>query len=346
MRIQCAILIVLTLGLAPAVIAVHAQSTPLPQVYSLTVSAGMTTLNVGRDGSKVSLEQIVPKSDRGPGMHVRQIYDFATHKYWTMPEGEPCIVSAYTSNSLPSMFDPIGGAVEMRAEMAKSKPVALRSETVNGIPTKVYEMPVPEIKGKMRIFLEEKHNFVVKAVIIPAGGKEQTQMEITSLSYEKPAAALLVPPPNCRVQGGESSATGGRAEVQIDASAKGEATLGGVKPAQKGGAAAAPEIEVRGAGVSPVNYTGPAPAAFEFQFDIEASGPVQAQWVLVSQADTAWESGTITFKAAGRQTLKVPVKIGVANGRHWDGKGHLEVVVGARRISSPTLDISADCKLK
>ena len=101
-----------------------------------------------------------------------------------------------------------------------------------------------------------------------------------------------------------------------------------------------------GAGVSPVNYTGPAPAAFVFQFDIAASGPVQAQWVLVSQADTAWESGQITFKAAGRQTLKVPVKIGVANGSHWDGKGHLEIVVGAKRISSPTLDISADCKLK
>lgn len=346
MRIQCAIPLVLMLGLAPAAIGVHAQSTPLPQVYSLTVSAGTTTINVARDGSKVSLEQIVPKSDRGPGMHMRQIYDFATHKYWTMFEGEPCIVSTYTSNSLPSMFDPIGGAAEMRAEMAKSKAVALRSETVNGIATKVYEMPVPEIKGKMRMFLEEKHDFVVKSVIIAAGGKEQTQMEITSLSYGKPAAALLVAPPNCRVQGGESSATGGRAETQIDSSAKGEANLGIAKPAQKGAAAAAPEIEVTGAGVSPVNYTGPAPAAFVFEFDISASGPVQAQWVLVSQADTAWESGQITFKAAGRQTLKVPVKIGVGNGVHWDGKGHLEIVVGAKRISSPTLDISADCKLK
>jgi hypothetical protein len=346
MQIRCAIPLVLMLGLAPAVIGVHAQSTPLPQVYSLTVSAGMRTFNVARDGSKVSLEQIVPKSDMGPGMHVRQIYDFATHKYWTMPEGEPCIVSTYTSDHLPSTFDPIGGAEATRAEMAKSKPVALRSETVNGIPTKVYEMPGPEIDGKMRMFLEEKHNFVVKAVIIPAGGKEQTRMEITSLSYEKPAAALFVPPQNCRVQGGESSATGGHAEVRIDASAKGEANPGTAKPAQEGGAAEAPEIEVGGAGVSPVHYTGPAPAAFEFQFDIAASGPVQAQWVLVSQANTAWESGTIAFEAAGSQTLKVPVKIGVANGTHWDGKGHLEIVVGAKRISSPTLDISADCRLK
>ena len=183
-------------------------------------------------------------------------------------------------------------------------------------------------------------------VMVPGDGREQTQMEITSLSYEKPAAALLVPPQNCRVQAGESGATGGHAETQIDASAKGEATVGASRPAQKGGGAGAPEIEIGGAGVSPVTYTGSAPAAFEFQFDIAASGPVQAQWVLVSQADTAWASGKIDFDAAGRQTLKVPVKIGVANGTHWDGKGHLEIVVGARRISSPTLDISADCKLK
>lgn len=346
MRRLCTILLVAMVSFATAVVSVQAQSAPLPQVYSVTVSAGPTTVNVARDGSKVSLEQIVPKSAMGPGMHVRQIYDFATHKYWTMPEGEACIVSTYTSDRLPAMFDPIGGAEEMRAQMAKSKPVALRSETVNGIPTKVYEMPVPEIEGTMRMFVEEKHGFVVKAIIIPAGGKERTQMEITSLSYEKPAAALLVPPQNCRVQGGESSATGGHAEVQIDASAKGEANLATAKPARKGGEAAAPEIEIRGAGVSPVHYTGPAPAAFEFQFEITATGPVQAEWVLVSQADTAWESGTIVLQAAGTQTLKVPVKIGVGNGSHWDGKGHLEIVLGDTRISSPTLDISADCKLR
>ena len=86
MRTQCAIPLVLMLGLAPAAIGVHAQSTPLPQAYSLTVSAGTTTINVARDGSKVSLEQIMPKSDRGPGMHVRQIYHFATHRSGRCPK--------------------------------------------------------------------------------------------------------------------------------------------------------------------------------------------------------------------------------------------------------------------
>ncbi len=42
----------------------------------------------------------------------------------------------------------------------------------------------------------------------------------------------------------------------------------------------------------------------------------------------------------------MPVKIGVANGTHWDGAGHLELVVGAKRVSSTEVKVSADCKAK
>ena len=101
-----------------------------------------------------------------------------------------------------------------------------------------------------------------------------------------------------------------------------------------------------GAGVAPAHYDGPAPAVYQFEFAVNASGPVEAQWVLVSQAGTAWASGKVVFEAAGTKTVHVPVKIGVANGKHWEGKGHLEVVVGGKRYSSVTVDISADCKAK
>jgi hypothetical protein len=259
------------------------------------------------------------------------------------------------------MFDPISGAEEVRAGLAKDKPAVLRAEMVNGIATKVYEMPVPEIKGKMRMFLDAQHNFPVKMVMVPGSGKEQTQMEITSLSYDKPAATLFVPPQNCRVQAGESSATGGHAEMTIDAKAAGEAKLGEDRPVQKPAPRApaaqpanraqpAPvpgEItEVKAIGVQPVHYTGAAPAAYVFTFAVTATGPVQAAWVLVSQADTAWESGKIVFTAAGTKEVKVPVKIGVGNGQHWEGSGHLEVVVGAKRTSSATIPVVADCRAK
>ncbi len=357
MRSLSVSLFVLTLSLAPAAAYLHAQSPQRPQTYSATVTMPMgpgTTVKVARDGSKESVEQTVPPGKNGPGMHIRQIYDFATHKYWTMDlEGGSCVVSTYTSPNLPSMFDPIGGVEETRAGLAQSKAVALRSEAVNGIPTKVYELPVPEIKGKMRLFLEEKHDFAVKMVMVPANGKEQTQMEITSLSYDRPAATLFVPPQNCRVQAGESSVSGGHAETEVSAAAAGEKKLGTAKPAPAtpapktaAPAAAAPVIEVRGAGVAPAHYTGPAPAVYQFEFSIDASGPVEAEWVLVSQADTAWESGKLVFEAAGTRNLIVPVKIGVGNGTHWEGSGHLEVVIGATRVSSVTVSISADCRAK
>ncbi len=347
MRTLSAALLVSAVALAPAVASAQAP----PQTYSLTLSMpmGAMTVKVARDGSKQSVEQTVPKSANGPGMHIRQIYDFAAHKVWTLNlDGGPCTVVAYTSPNVPSMFDPVSGIEEVKAGLAQAKPAALRSETVNGIATKVYELPVPEIKGKARIFLEEKYNFAVKMIMVPAQGQEQTQMEVTSLSFAKPAADLFVPPQNCQAQGGETSATGGHVEAGISATAAGQKTLGAQPPPSKGATppAGAVEIEIPGAGVAPAHYEGPAPAVFQFEFEVHATVPVEAQWVLVSQADTAWASGKIVLKAAGTMTLRVPVKIGVANGQHWEGKGHLEIVVGGKRYSSPTVDIAADCKAK
>ncbi len=334
-----------------------------PQTYSMTVSMPMgpgTTLKIARDGSKESLEQIVPKSANGPGMHIRQIYDFASHRYWTISfDGSPCIVSTYTSPSLPSMFDPVSGADEMRAGLAQNKPAALRSEAVNGIATNVYELPVPEIKGKMRMFLEEKHNFAVKIVLVAADGKEQTQMEVKSLSFAKPPADLFVPPQNCRVQGGESSATGGHAETEIRARATGEKSLGEAQPspraaqkqpsagpASRPAPAAAAVTEVRAVGVTPAHYTGTYPPTFDFTFSITANGPLEAKWVLVNQADIAWQWGTLVFDAAGTRELKVQSKVGVAAGTHWEGAARLEVNVGTVRTSSEPLKIAADPKAK
>ena len=355
MRISSVSAFLLMLVLAPAV-----ASSQTPQTYSMTLKMGTLVVQVARDGTKESVEQTVPPSKNGPGMHIRALYDLAAHKLWTMNlEGGPCTVVAYTSPAVPSMFDPISGAEEMRAELAREKPQAIRSEAVNGIPTKVYEVPVPEIKGKMRMFLHDPHGFPVKTLLIMPDGKEQPQFEITRLSFARPPADLFVAPPSCEQLGGQTSATGGHVEMNVGGEARGgqkpaparpptakPAQKPAAAPAPKAAAAAEPEIDIRGAGVSPVHYTGPAPAAYRFSFSIDASGPVEAVWVLVSQADTAWESGKIVFTAAGTKELVVPVKIGVGNGQHWEGAGHLEIVVGAKRYSSAKVPVSADCKAK
>jgi hypothetical protein len=344
---------VLTLVLAPAI-----ALSQTPQTYSLTQTmAGGMTVQVARDGSKESVEQTVSPGPNGPGMHIRSLYDFAAKKVWTMNlAGGPCSVVVYTSPGVPSMFDPISGAEEIRAGLAQSKPAVLRSETVNGIATKVYEMPVPEIKGKMRLFVDERHNFAVKMVMVSSDGKEQTQMEITRLSFDKPAADLFVPAQNCQAQAGETNATGGHVETNVGGQAQAERKPTPAKPALQPAAAPAPktaapaagasEIEVRGAGVGPMNYTGPSPAIYTFSFSIEANGPGEAEWVVVSQAGAEWASGKLVFETAGTKELNVPVKIGVPNGKHWEGAGHLEVVVAGKKFSSATMKISADAKAK
>ncbi len=344
----------LVVSMLAATSATAVAQAPPPRTYSLTLTMrGGMTVKVARQGSRESVEQIVARSANGPGMHIRQVYDFTARKVWTMNlEGGPCTVVAYTSPEVPAMFDPIAGVAEMRAGLAQAKPAVLRTETVNGIATRVYEVPVPEINGKMRLFLDQKHDFAVKTVIVPADGKEQTQAEVSAVSFANPPVDLLVPPQNCQVQGGETNATGGHVETKIDASAQGEQKLPASELARKPAppaskaAAASPEIEVRTATVAPAHYTGPAPAAYQFSFTVAATGPIEAQWVLVSQADTAWESGTLTFEAAGTKQLNVPVKIGVGNGSHWEGAGHLELVIGAKRISSATVPVIADCRAK
>jgi hypothetical protein len=309
-----------------------------PQAYTITMRQGAnnTTIVTSRDGSKESVEQKVPPGKMGPGMHIRLLYDLAAHKLWSMSlEGGPCTVVAYTSPEVPAPFDPISSSSETMARMSKEKLTPLRSETVNGLATKLYEIPAPEIKGKVLLFLEEKQNFPVKQIFAFGDGREITAMEITSLSFDKPPADLFVPPKDCQEIGGSTSATGGHAEMKVEQKAAGEQKLGE-------GAI----TEVSAVGVQPSHYTSAAPAAYVFTFAITASGPLEAQWVLVSQANTAWASGKLAFEAAGTKELEVPVKIGVGNGQHWEGSGHLKVVVNGKSTLSGKLPVSADCQAK
>jgi hypothetical protein len=181
------------------------------------------TVVTSRDGSMESVEQKVPPSQMGPGMHVRLLYDLAAHKLWSMDlGGGPCTVVTYTSPEVPAAFDPISSSSETLARLSKENLAPLGSETVNGFAAKRYEIPAPEIKGKVLLFLEEKQNFPVKQVFAFGDGREITAMEITSLSFDKPPADLFVPPTGCREIAGSTSATGGHAETKVEKKTAGE----------------------------------------------------------------------------------------------------------------------------
>ncbi len=76
-------------------------------------------------------------------------------------------------------------------------------------------------------------------------------MEITRLSWAKPAADLFAPPQNCEQVAGETNATGGHVEMNVGGGARGAAKLVPAKPAQKAAPipspAAAPRLGESGA---------------------------------------------------------------------------------------------------
>jgi hypothetical protein len=112
-------------------------------------------------------------------------------------------------------------------------------------------------------------------------------------------------------------------------------------PAQSGGRVTG----VRQVAVRPSpNYKGPTPAKFEFVFAIATDGPVDVKYVLVNQDDRAWESGSLSFAAAGRQELVLPVKVGVPPAKPFQGWTKLIVAYGADKIESGQVPITADCR--
>jgi outer membrane lipoprotein-sorting protein len=368
----CTVLFMAMLASAPAVLSSQAQSSHAPQTYSLTEANSMMvdgmTVKIARDGSKESMEQIVAPSAKGPGMHVRALYDFAAHKVYTidMTGVSPCTVVTYTSPAVPAMYDPISGTEEAAAEFDRLKPTVLRTETINGIAAKVVEIADPDGQGKTRLWLDEKLNFPVRWVSVGADGKEKTQMEVKSVSFAKPPADLFVPPQNCQALAGETNASGGHVEMGVQAPTpaagqgagaqapsrttpgRADAPAQPSRPAGRGQAAptGVQVTEVRAVGARPTpDYKGASPATFEFVFSITANGPVEIKYILLNQADRVWNSGTLAFDAAGTKEVTIPVKVGVPGGTVWEGWAKLQVYA-PNKIESEPVKISADCRGK
>jgi hypothetical protein len=101
---------------------------------------------------------------------------------------------------------------------------------------------------------------------------------------------------------------------------------------------------VRRVGVRPgPEYKGPYPAKFEFVFSITTDGPAEVKYVLVNQADRAWDSGALSFDGAETKELVLPVKVGVPPGKHFEGWTKLEVYV-PNKMESEEVPISADVR--
>jgi len=313
--------IVLILMLAQAALTVPAQSDSLPDTYSFqgisSATGPPTNLQVNRNGSKEVIERTRPaKQGEWDEYHVRTLYDFQAHKVYDIDLiGKSCWVQKYDSSNAPSMFDPIGQAEQMAAELAKEKQQFIRREKINGIPAKMFEVTLPKNQGKYKIWLEEKYNFEVKWVMAMAGEPEETQFEIRQLSYKPSPAALFMPPKECKQIGGAAAATESHSEVKIDVkipeqtvdltpgkASDGKPETQAVKPLEKSGVTRVTAVQMR---VVPESYSGPCPGRVQLIGEITTDGPGTVWYRFLAGAISHSPEGTLQFEAAGTKKIKI-----------------------------------------
>jgi hypothetical protein len=202
-----------------------AQSPALPQTYAFTATSlmgGPMTLTVSRNGSK----ELIEMAGAPGGLHLRILYDFQAHRlYTTNLDGGPCSTQEYSSAYAPPLHDPIGGREEMARETRSLQ--TIRREPINGINARLVEAALPDGGGKIRLWLEEKLGFVVKQAYVLGSEPEKVVFEMRKISYAPSAATLFTAPAQCVRIGGVSNANGGSAEMNVEATAQGEAALGG-----------------------------------------------------------------------------------------------------------------------
>ena len=126
--------------------AILAGAQPLPDTYSVVATGemgGPLSIKIDRNGSK----ELIEWRNQSGDMHMRQLYDFQAHRLYNLDlAAKRCSIQEYVSAYAPVNFDPIGGADDLRKEMAKDPPKILRTEAVNGMKTRVAEAVFPKAK--------------------------------------------------------------------------------------------------------------------------------------------------------------------------------------------------------
>jgi len=171
-------------------------------------------IRISRSGPKELVDiTAAPRGKEGDnpeGVHMRYLFDFQDHKVFMVSlraGANTCSWMRYVSAEAPVEFDPITGSAAMLSKPPKGAVKALGAETINGIPTKVQEFVAPG-ESKIKIWLGEKGNVIVKLEGVGPDGKPLMRMEIKQLNYGKPADSLFSQPPNCTIQAqGEWSST-------------------------------------------------------------------------------------------------------------------------------------------
>jgi hypothetical protein len=327
----------------------------LPETYSYSAKSEMmwpkSVHIINRNGAK----ELVGVRNESGDFHMVQLYDFQARKVYTRDlNAKTCTIQSYISPYAPVQQDSIAGWDELRRDMRKgAPPKVLRTEAVNGIMTKVVDLVIPDA-GKYTYWLDEKFGFPVKQTVTLAKQPERLLMEMRELSYAPSPASLFSVPAECTRIGGYSSTTGGRAEVNVEASAS--ATVQDGKIDATASAKLSSPTAARGKvttvqlHLDPVRYQGPCPSPVKLIGDITTDGPATVWYEFLAGAVRKRGSGegTLRFDRAGTQritldaeyvvTPSVPECLLLAAEVKEDG-GH-----GPETVSSGPTSFNATCE--
>lgn len=215
-----------------------AQS-PAPQAYTLRAEGTLfdrkMTLTVLRDGAR---EQVVRTIDRSS---TTTLYDFESRRVYWMGWSGPgtCSSGRYRSARAPVADDPVTGTAETLTALAAGRTrraagagavagMAARIELFEGgkRPTDPDAFPWPK-----RAWLAEEGGYLLKLEGEAQDGRPVTMLEVTQLTFARPATAALAPPATCTATDSEMDDTGelrarGQGSVEVAASATADLATG------------------------------------------------------------------------------------------------------------------------
>ena len=169
-----------------------------PTAYTITQAlAGPDagTMIIYRSGSQAMIEYRHPaKPDGTPASRSLNLYDLktGTTHAWD-PDAKPISCSAGTFTG--DWGDPFAGTAELTTDIAKGDLKPTGTETVNGIPTRVYSGATQGMT--IKAWLDVKDNLVVRSQFGAPGGPMTTMVDINKVSFTPPPASAFAIPPAC-----------------------------------------------------------------------------------------------------------------------------------------------------
>ncbi len=186
-----------TLGIL-AVTSFLAAQAPPPTAYAVTSALSDSdpgTMTVYRNGSSALIELNHPaKPDGTPARRSLSLYDLKAMASFSWDPGTvPAVCSAGTFSG--DWGDPFAMTAELSASIAKGELKPTGSETLNGIPTRVYAGSTQG--SSLKAWLDEKDGLVIRAVVSQPGGPSMTLADIRKVSLTPPPASLFALPAGC-----------------------------------------------------------------------------------------------------------------------------------------------------